>query len=89
MPTVRPRHMITETDEIAAAIDEAAQRWPDIAGERAELLRRLIVSARADDNLNATKRREARLQAIRENAGGFDGAWDDNQLRELQEEWPE
>jgi hypothetical protein len=81
--------MITETDEIAAAIDEAAQRWPELADERAELLRRLIVSARTDEDLHVNKRRDARLKAIRENAGGFDGVWDETWLRDQREEWPE
>jgi hypothetical protein len=31
MPTARPRHMITETDDITAALDAAARRWPESA----------------------------------------------------------
>lgn len=45
MPTVRPRHQITETPEVARAIGVAAQRWP---GEpRSRLLLRLIEAGRA------------------------------------------
>ncbi len=31
VPTTRPRHYVTETDELAAALDAAALRWPDAA----------------------------------------------------------
>lgn len=42
VPTTRLRHQVTETDEIAAAIDLAAEYWP---GEsRSELVRRLVVA---------------------------------------------
>lgn len=42
MPTVRARHQITETEEIAAALDVAAGRWPDES--RSDLMRRLILT---------------------------------------------
>ena len=41
MPTTRPRLTITETDELAAILDAAAARWPEI-GSRRELLLRLV-----------------------------------------------
>jgi hypothetical protein len=81
--------MITETDEIAAAIDAAAVRWPDIADERAELLRRLIIAAPAEEEVRREQAREAKRQAIRDNAGGFEGMWPDGWLEELRSEWPE
>jgi hypothetical protein len=31
MPTARPRHLITETDDVAAALDIAAALWPDLS----------------------------------------------------------
>jgi hypothetical protein len=27
VPTTRPRHLVTETDDLASALDAAAQRW--------------------------------------------------------------
>src|SRR4051794_41742219 len=41
VPTERPRLTITETDDIAAALDAAAARWPDVRSRR-ELLLRLV-----------------------------------------------
>jgi hypothetical protein len=45
MPTTRPRLTITETDNIAAALDAAAARWPDVSSRR-ELLLRLVEQGR-------------------------------------------
>lgn len=42
VPTTRPRHQITETDDICAALDLAAQRWPN--EPRSDLMRRLILT---------------------------------------------
>lgn len=40
MPTIRPRYQVTETPEVARALDRAAKRWP---GEpRTRLLVRLV-----------------------------------------------
>ncbi|MGL4174979.1 MAG: hypothetical protein ACRCSN_02795 [Dermatophilaceae bacterium] len=41
MPTTRPRHFVTETDELAAALDEAAARRPDLS--RPQLLVQLAL----------------------------------------------
>jgi hypothetical protein len=34
MPTTKPRHAITETDEVAHALDVARRRWPGQAPAR-------------------------------------------------------
>ncbi len=36
MPTTRPRHAVTETDEITAILDEASRRWSGVP--RAKLI---------------------------------------------------
>ena len=41
MPTTRPRHLVTETDELAAALNVAAHRWPGLS--RSQLLVRLAL----------------------------------------------
>lgn len=81
--------MITETDEIAAAIDAAAVRWPEIADERAELLRRLIQSGVADLNNQDARRLALKREAIRASAGSMTGMWPAGWLDELRSEWAE
>jgi len=34
MPTASPRHQVTETKELAAALDEAAAPWPRLSREQ-------------------------------------------------------
>ena len=41
MPTLRPRLTITETDDVAQMLDEAAERWPADREHRARLFTRL------------------------------------------------
>lgn len=65
MPTTRPRHQITETEDIGAAIDLAAQRWPD--EPRSDLMRRLILTgarALAESPIERTLEIETALQSL-------------------------
>ena len=89
MPTARARHMITETDEIAAAIDAAAVRWPELAGERAELLRRLIAENGRALMLQSGDAAARKRLAIQVAAGSMTGVWPEGWLEELRSEWPE
>jgi len=70
MPTARPRHLITETDDVAAALDIPAALWPDLS--RPQLLVKLAVTAA--EPLAAQARQARRLAAMdRIEAGEFDG----------------
>lgn len=88
MPTTRPRHAITETDDIKEALDAAARRWPGLAGKPGRLLRRLIVTGgqciqREDEQ--ATSRRAADIEATK---GAVAGVYGPDYLRELRANWP-
>ena len=86
MATTRPRHTITETDDVAAALDVAAERWP---GEpRAELLRRLVAEGqRALEGARETRRRD-RLEVVRRTSGMLAGVYRPDELARLREDWP-
>lgn len=87
MPTLRNRHMITESDELAKAIDEAALLWPEIKDERAELLRRIIEQGIAQvDKANAAKTAR-RAKAVKALAGSLD--WPADWRKRQLAEWPE
>jgi hypothetical protein len=87
MPTTRPRLTITETDDLAAALDAAAARWPEVRSRR-ELLLRLVKEGREvidRDRNEATARRQA---AIRRTSGAMTGAYERGDLGRLRDDWP-
>ena len=89
VPTTRPRHTITETDELAAALDEAARRWPEDAGSRSRLLLRLVKAgerAIGDERRRQLARRRA---AVERTAGALTGVYPPGYLEQLRSEWPE
>jgi hypothetical protein len=80
--------MITESDALARALDEAARIWPECADERAELLRRLI-----DRGIQAVDAEFAefvaeRQKKVMELAGSMSGLWSENWREEFRSEWP-
>jgi hypothetical protein len=78
--------MITETDEVAAALDAAAARWPGITSRR-ELLLRLVEQGRAvieQDRLDETQRRIAAIQDVK---GVLTGAYEPGYLEHLRDDW--
>ncbi len=78
MPTTRPRHPITETDEIAAILDEAARRWGDLP--RARLIQ-LILDDWASGGHSPSARAGARA-ALVGSLPGSSGAY------KRSEDWP-
>ncbi|MCP9491679.1 MAG: hypothetical protein MSC31_17670 [Solirubrobacteraceae bacterium MAG38_C4-C5] len=87
MPTTRPRHTITETDEVARALDEAAQRWPH--EPRGRLLVRLVEEGRAAINGKRERAAADRHRAVRETAGNLTGVYRRDELQRLREDWPD
>lgn len=86
MPTERRRYQVTETEEVAQALDAAERRWP---GEpRSRLLVRLITengATVAEVNEAEVARRRA---AIERYAGTFTGLYAPGYLDELRQDWP-
>ncbi len=83
MPTVRPRHLLTETDELAQAIDTAAALYP---GEsRADVLRRLVQLGAETIAEQQGRHRDT----VRNCAGRFPGLYLAGHLDDLREDWPE
>jgi hypothetical protein len=89
MPTARRRHMITETDVIRQAIDDADKRWPELGGDRAALLRRLVLEGARSGAEATVQARRAQLDALNEVSGMFTGLYPPGAARALANEWPE
>jgi hypothetical protein len=89
VPTTRPRHYVTETPELAVALDAAAQRWPGLS--RSQLLVRLALSAAEAERVAEKDRRDRRLAALeRLSSEGIPGLeYPPDYLEKLREDWPE
>jgi hypothetical protein len=77
---------VTETDELAAALDEAATRWPDLS--RSQLLVRLALEGHRAAQRARDEHRRRRLAALREHSGILTGAYGPGYLDRLRQEWP-
>jgi len=87
MPTTRPRHFVTETDDLAAALDAASARWPELS--RAQLLVQLALEGHRAAQRAHQERHRRRLAALRTHSGALTGTYQPNYLRRLREDWPE
>lgn len=86
MPTTRPRHLVTETDDLARALDAAEDRWPGLS--RPQLLVRLALQGHEAAQHAQDARREHRLAALRKHSGALTGTYGPDYLRQLREDWP-
>lgn len=86
MPTTRPRYQVTETPEVARALDRAAKRWP---GEpRSKLLVRLVeVGGGVLENAEHAQDLAHRA-AVLASAGRYAEAFGPGYLTELRADWP-
>lgn len=77
---------MTETDDLARALDAAASRWPGLT--RPQLLVRLALEADEADRRARDERRNRRLAAVRRHSGMLTGSYGPDYLAALHEEWP-
>jgi len=84
VPTTRPRHQITETDDIAAAVEAGLQEWPDLS--RSEVIRELILKGAESLNLTAVERVLAVESALKELAS-LDIHYPEGYLEDLRKDW--
>jgi hypothetical protein len=80
--------MITETDELEVAIQQAAELWPELRGQRGQLLRRILEVGSAEIKRTSTADHAQRIQQIKAVAGSFNGVWPVGWREELAGDWP-
>lgn len=87
MPTTRPRHSITESDELTQALDHAAERWPGVPRSRLIVLLALDSDQRTRND--ETRSQAVRLAAVRRHAGALTGTYPADHLQTMRDDWPE
>ena len=88
MPTERPRHTITETDDVADALDDAARRWPEDRDTRARLLVRLVHEGHTAIRASRATESDERRRALERTVGTLTGVYDEGYLTRLRDDWP-
>jgi hypothetical protein len=89
MLTTRRRYTLTETRELAKALDAAAAMWPEICDDRAALLRRLIETGRQTVAQSFQNHIRARREVLHRVAGAATGAYPPDAAERRKAEWPE
>ena len=79
--------MITETDEVAQALDTAARQWPEDRRSRSRLILHLINEGHHALEAEQERRKAEWHQILERTSGTFD--YGPNYLEELREDWPE
>ncbi|MHB8719291.1 MAG: hypothetical protein ACYDAC_10445 [Candidatus Dormibacteria bacterium] len=88
MPTRRPRHVITETESVARALDAAAKRWPDDRRRRGRLLVRLVEEGGRAVGRQEDEEAARRRQALADTSGALTGLYGPDYLDRLRHDWP-
>lgn len=87
MPTTRPRHLVTESDELAAALDSAHRRWPGLS--RSRLVVRLALEGERLHREQAAEESARRRRILESATDEFAGIGSVEAVRAARdEEWP-
>ena len=89
MPTSRRRHMITESEQVTRALDDAAQRWPSDRGNRSKLLLRLVEEGHRVVLDQRAREVTGQRDAVSRTSGALTGVYAGDYLTVLREDWRE
>jgi hypothetical protein len=80
--------MVTESDDLARTLDSAALLWPELANDRAALLRKILEVGSQAILASQSLERQQKLAAISQVRGSLPGIWDGFREEQLSS-WPE
>lgn len=89
MPTNRPRHVITETDEVTSALEDAARRWPEDRDSSRKLLLHLVAEGHRAVVGSREQRADDRHKMLAKTSGLLTGVYGRDYLERLREDWPQ
>lgn len=81
--------MITETAEVARALDDAAKRWPEDRHDRRRLLLHLVQEGHRAALGQVAVQVTERKAAVTRTGGALTGLYGEDYLGELRQDWPE
>jgi hypothetical protein len=81
--------MITETAQVARALDDAAKRWPEDKDDRRRLLLHLVEEGHRAAIEQHDVHVAARRASVTRTGGALTGLYGDGYLAELRQDWPE
>lgn len=85
MPKARPRDHVTETPDVARALDLAARRWPNES--RSKLLLRLVRAAGSALEEAEAETSLRRARAVEATSGKYLDAFGGGYLDDLRADW--
>ena len=80
--------MITESDRITQALDAVAARWPELANDPNQQLRRVLEIGIEQLLAETAAIRAERTAVLGKIAGSMPEVWPSNWREELRDEWP-
>lgn len=86
VPTTKPRHAITETADVARALELAALKWPGDRHRPSRLILRLITEGGRAISPEVEQHRKRRREAIERLSGSL--VYPDAYLEDLRDAWP-
>ena len=81
--------MVTETEAVAEALDDAARHWPEDASARSRLLLRLVDAGHRAVRAENDEETARRVAAVRRTSGALTGVYRPDELGRLRDDWPE
>lgn len=85
MPTTRPRHVITETPEVAAGLDAGQRRWPGLS--RGKVASLLVAEAGRGADGERAERTARRRDALHDPPSAVTAWHPDGYLEDLRQDW--